>query len=141
MVANPNHLPAKAEGAAKAESEDVVKSTELLYNAMLGLLGKEARKLLETPVPQHLIECFNEVKVLCDERNMVMEDEVAVIHPLDVRYEDDFLFSTVIFRPFTVDEWVNKHYPTKRAKFLGWYQGFGYVRLVNKTEGASTYVT
>ena len=139
MVAPKSHFTANAEGAKK--SEDLSKETELLFNAMLGLLGQDASKLLEMSVPQHLIECYEEVQALCLSVGITRpETDAAIIASKDERFVNDLLFSTLIFQPEDAEAWVAKHYPNMRPKFLGFYKNYGYVHLVNKTEGESTDV-
>lgn len=143
MVAPKSHFTAKAESASTADavSEDVAQATELLFNAMLGMFGANARTLLEKSVPQHLIECYDEVKVMLLESGITRpEVEAAIIQPKDERFVNDLLFSMLMFEPSDVDEYVERHFPTMRPKFLGFYKNYGYVHLVNKTEGESTNV-
>ena len=139
MVAPKSHSPANAVSADK--SEDDAKATELLFSAMLGLLGQDASKLLETAVPQHLIECYEEVQALCLSVGIIHpETDAAIIASKDERFKNDLLFSTLIFQPEDAEEWVERHHPNMRPKFLGFYKNYGYVHLVNKTEGESSHV-
>jgi len=139
MVAPKSHSTANAASADRSEAD--AKATELLFSAMLGLLGQDASKLLEQAIPQHLMECYEEVRVMMVEQGFTRPEEVAaIIRPCDERYHNDILFSTLCFEPDEVVAWVERHHPNMRPKFLGFYKNYGYVHLVNKTEGESTYV-
>jgi hypothetical protein len=139
MVAPKSHSSANAASANKSEAD--AKATELLFSAMLGLLGQDASKLLEMSIPQHLVECYEEVRALCLSAGITHpETDAAIIASKDERFKNDLLFSTLIFQPDDAEAWVAKHYPNMRPKFLGFYKNYGYVHLVNKTEGESTHV-